>query len=199
MRRLEAALPSGRTLVAVDVALAIWVTAWIVLAVLIGRELQGLGDLSDTVGSVGRAAEASGAALGLLGNVPVIGGAIDFPADQIREAGRSAQASGESSRQNIDALTALLAPAIALMPSIPIVALYLPARISRRREGEAVEAARLRAGEDPRFTELLARRAAYTLSYRQLSEVTAEPWSDLAAGRFDPLARAELERLGLHP
>lgn len=199
MRRLEAALPSGRALVAIDVALAVWVTAWIVLAILVGRELQGLGDLSDTVVSVGRAAEASGAALGLLGNLPVIGGAVDFPAGQIQEAGRSAQVTGESSRENIDALTVLLAPTVGLMPSLPLLALYLPARLGRVREAHAIEAARDSAAGDPGFEELLARRAAVTLSYRQLAEVTPEPWRDLAAGRFERLARAELERLGLNP
>jgi hypothetical protein len=200
MRRLEAALPSGRALIAIDVALAIWAIVWIVLAILVGRELPGLGELSDTVVSVGRAAESSGAALGLLaGNLPVIGGAIDVPADQIREAGRSAQVTGESSRENIDALTALLAPAVGLMPSLPLLALYLPARVGRVREARAVEAARDSAAGDPAFEELLARRAAVTLSYRQLAEVTPEPWRDLAAGRFERLARAELERLGLNP
>lgn len=199
MRRLEVALPGGRRLLALDVAAGIWTVAWIAVGVVVAVELQGLGDLSDTVVSVGRAAEASGAALGLLGNLPVIGGAVDFPADQIQEAGRSAQVTGESSRENIDALTVLLAPTVGLMPSLPLLALYLPARLGRVREARAVESARDSAAGDPGFEELLARRAAVTLSYRQLAEVTPEPWRDLAAGRFERLARAELERLGLNP
>jgi hypothetical protein len=85
------------------------------------------------------------------------------------------------------------------MPSLPLLALYLPARVGRVHEARAVESARDSAAGDPGFEELLARRAAYTLSYRQLGEITAEPWSDLAAGRFERLARAELERLGLRP
>lgn len=37
MERLEAALPSGRTLRAIDVALAAWALAWIVVAILVAN------------------------------------------------------------------------------------------------------------------------------------------------------------------
>ncbi len=43
----------------------------------------------------------------------------------------------------------------------------------------------------------LAHRAAHHLSYRRLRKVTEEPWSDLEAGRYDALARAELHRMGV--
>lgn len=197
MSRLEAWLPAGGALRALDVAVGTWAVAWVVVAIFVAVELSALGDLSDTVGAVGRAAESSGAALGLLGNLPLAGGFVDAAAEQIQEAGRRAQASAESSRRSTDALTVLLAAAIALIPSVPTVTLYLPARIGRRREVKAVEEALRRAGDDPRLSEFLARRAVGSLSYRRLSEVAPEPWREFGQGRYDRLARAELERLGL--
>lgn len=201
MRRLEASLPGGRWLLALDLALVVWTLGWIAAAIAIASEVQDLGELSDTVGTIGGAAEASGAALSLLGDLPVVGeavgGTLAEPAEEIREAGQSAQDSAVTTRESVDALSVLLGLAVALIPSASLLAVYLPARVSRVREAQAIEAARRRAGEDPLFREFLARRAAQNLSFRRLDRVTSEPWRDLAEGRFDRLARAELERLGL--
>lgn len=203
MRRLEALLPSGRRLLALDLVLAVWTGVWILVAIVIATEVYGLGELSDTVGTVGDAAEASGAALGLLGNLPVVGGAVgaalEVPAAEVQEAGRAAQDSAVSSRDTVERLSVLIGLAVGVIPSVSILGLYLPARLARVREVQAMDTARRRAGDDPLFHEFLARRAAQNLSMRQLDRVTAEPWRDLANGRFDRLARAELERLGLGP
>lgn len=199
MRRLEASLPAGPALRALDAGLAVWTIAWIVLGIVVASQLQGLADLSDTVSQVGAAVEDSGEVFGILSGIPIIGqlpGVGELPG-QIQEVGRSAQETAESSRQNIDALTLLLGPIVALMPSAPLLALYLPARLARAREARTVEAARRRSGDDSGLRELLARRAAQNLSYGELVKITPEPWRDLAEGRFDRLARAELERLGL--
>lgn len=201
MRRLEASLPGGRRLLALDAAVLAWTVAWITIAIVIALEFQDLGELSDTVATVGGAAEATGAALGVFGDLPVVGGAVADalagPAAEIQEAGQSAQESAESARRSVDVLSLLLGLSIALIPSASLLVLYLPARVSRVREAQAVEAARRLAADDPAFHEFLARRAAQNLSFRQLDRVTAEPWRELAEGRFDRLARAELERLGL--
>ncbi len=201
MRRLEASLPGGRALVALDVALAVWAVGWIVMGIFVAGELDGLADLSETVAAVGRAAESSGSAIELLAGLPLVGEALgsafEGPARDIQEAGRSAQESAQSTRRSVDVLSVLLGLAVALIPSTSLLVLYLPARISRVREAQAVEAARREAADDPAFHEFLARRAAQNLSFRRLDRVTAEPWRELAEGRFDRLARAELERLGL--
>jgi hypothetical protein len=201
MKRLEASLPGGRWLLALDLALLLWTLAWIAAAIAIAAEVQDLGELSDTVGTVGAAAEASGAALGLLSDLPVvgeaIGGALAEPAEQVQAAGQSAQESAASTRQSVDVLSLLLGLAVALIPSASVLGVYLPARIGRVREAQTVEAARRRSGDDPLFHEFLARRAAQNLSFRRLDRVAAEPWRDLAEGNFERLARAELERLGL--
>jgi hypothetical protein len=201
MRRLEASLPAGRWLRVLDAAALTWTVAWIAIAVVIALEVQDRGELSETVATVGGAAEATGAALGVFGDLPLVGGAVAdalaAPAAEIREAGQSAQESAEDTQRSVDVLSVLLGLAVALIPSASLMAVYLPARVARAREARAVEAARREAADDPVFHEFLARRAAQNLSFRQLDRVTAEPWRELAEGRFDRLARAELERLGL--
>ncbi|HEV2075447.1 MAG TPA: hypothetical protein VGR10_04365 [Thermoleophilaceae bacterium] len=201
MRRLEASLPGARTLVWIDTALLVWSVAWIAMGIAVYNEVRGLSELSGTVRDVAQAVESFGGALGGLGDVPLIGdalgGALEEPSQQVQDAGQSAQASGESSRDSIDALSVLLGLAVGLIPSVPLVAVYLPARLSRLHEARAVGAAESRWGGDPLFREFLARRAAQHLSYRRLAEIAPEPWRELQAGRFDRLAHAELERLGV--
>jgi hypothetical protein len=80
---------------------------------------------------------------------------------------------------------------------VPIVTLYAPFRISRRRDLRAIRRAARQAGGDPGFEEFLARRAAENLPYHRLREVTPNPWRDLEEGRYQALAEAELRRLGL--
>lgn len=201
MQRLELSLPSARRLLLVDLALLLWSLAWLAIGIAVYNEARGLSELSGTVREVGEAVEAFGASLGTLGDLPVVGGplggALEAPSEAVQEAGRSAQESGEQSRGSIDALSALLGLSVALIPSLPLLILYLPARLSRVREAQAVGAAMRRSGGDPAFREFLARRAAQNLSYRRLAQVSGEPWHELAEGRFDQLADAELERLGV--
>jgi hypothetical protein len=186
MRRLETALPSGSALRALDAALAVWTLAWIALGVVVGAQLQGLADLSETVSQVGVAVEDSGE---VFGGLPFVGAL----ADQIQEVGRSAQDTAQSSQDNIDALTALLAPTIALLPSLPLLALYIPARLARSGEARAVAEARDRAGDDPAFRELLARASrricggiwprAATRRWRRRSWSGSGWWSESRAER----------------
>ena len=201
MRSLEGSLPTGRTLVAWDVAAVAWTVAWIVVGILVATTVDDLTQLSGTVEEVGTHVESAGGALGALGELPLVGDAfaeaLRVPAEAIREAGQTARAGGASSTGTIETLSALLGLAIALIPSLPVLGAYLPARLARSGEVRALRDARERAGDDPAFQELLARRAAQRLSYRRLAQVSPEPWRDLAAGRFDRLARAELERLGI--
>lgn len=201
MRSVEGSLPTGRTLVALDVAAAAWTVAWIVVGILVANTVDDLTQLSGTVEEVGADVQSAGGALGALGELPLLGDAfaeaLQVPAEAIQEAGLTARQGGASSTGTIETLSALLGVTIALIPSLPVLAAYLPARLARSREVRALLDARRRAGDDPAFQELLARRAAHHLSYHRLARVSPEPWNDLAAGRFDRLARAELERLGI--
>jgi hypothetical protein len=108
------------------------------------------------------------------------------------------QAAGHSSNESIRNLGLLLGLAIAVIPATPVLGFYLPLRLRRAREAQAVADHLADRGLDASLGELLARRAIHTLPYHVLQAVSADPVEDLRAGRFDRLAQAELRRLGLH-
>ncbi len=196
MSRYQPVLPRGRAAFAVDIVLLAWTVAWVYVGLAVAHEVRGLRDLSTTVTKVGTAVEESGRALQDLGDVPLVGDRLAEPSDEITDAGRSARDSGQSSRESVENLSLLLGLSIALIPSLPLVFLYVPWRAAVLRERSAIRAA-IRAAADPDLEEFLARRAAEHLPYHRLGSITPHPWRDLAEGRCARLAAAELERLGL--
>jgi hypothetical protein len=120
-----------------NLALAAWVGLWIGLGVWIGFEVNALRTLSDTVVKAGTAVQTTGDALETIARLPLVGGGVRPLAKEVRDAGVSAQASGRSSRGTIDRLAVLLGLAVGLVPTVPVVALYLPLRRSWQREGRA--------------------------------------------------------------
>ncbi len=186
-----------RALRLLDALVAVWVVAWIVLALFVAREIRDLRDLSTTVVEAGAATEVTGRAVGALANLPYVGDEIERAGERAAEAGRSAQESGRSSRESTETLSILLGLAIALVPTVPVLALYAPVRVRRMRDVRAVRRALATRGADPTFEEFLARRAAQHLPYHRLRELSGNPWRDLEAGRYTALAEAELQHLGL--
>jgi hypothetical protein len=130
----------------------------------------------------------------------LVGGSLSGVAGQVQAAGASAVASGHSSLSSIHALSVLLAIAVALLPSIPVLGFYLPLRLDLRRDADALYHATQRHGREPGFKAFLARRAIGSLGYHRLSSLVAQPW-DLALSEADrsELAAAELVRLGIDP
>jgi hypothetical protein len=191
--------PGSRLVRLLDVAVLVWLAGWLVLALLVAREVRDLRDLSDTVVVAGVAVEDTGDLVDSLGSVPLVGGQVGQAADRVREAGRSAQVSGRESRSSIDDLSVLLALAIGLVPTLPLLALYAPLRIAWSRDVSAFRRAVDSDPSDPVLLELLARRALLTQPYERIRAVTSEPHRDLEQARFAPLAHLELERLGLRP
>ena len=126
-------IPSPRVRAVLDAVLILWVAGWIVLGVVVGREVQGLESLADTTVTAGRALDSAGSALGAVGNLPLVGGDFGRVAEQTRDAGRMAIESGRESHDSIHDLSILLAFAVAVVPSLPYVLLYLPIRLAWRR------------------------------------------------------------------
>jgi hypothetical protein len=191
--------PGSRLVRLLDVAVLVWIAGWLVLALLVAREVRDLRKLSDTVVVAGVAVEDTGDLVDSLGSVPLVGGQVGQAADRVREAGRSAQVSGRESRSSIDDLSVLLALAIGLVPTLPLLGLYAPLRIAWSRDVRAFRRAVESDPSDPVLLELLARRALLTQPYERIRAVTSEPYRDLEQARFAPLAHLELERLGLRP
>lgn len=162
----------------------------------VAHEVRGLTDLADTVTKVGTAVEEAARTIESLDQLPIVGERLVEPNERIAEAGQSARESGRRSRESVENLSMLLGLSIALIPSLPLMFLYVPWRTAAVRERAAVRAA-LRGTGDPGLEEFLARRAAEHLPFHRLRSITPHPWRDLDEGRCTPLAVAELERLGL--
>ncbi|HET8980102.1 MAG TPA: hypothetical protein VFN87_18260 [Solirubrobacteraceae bacterium] len=197
MTSLSRQLPRRRALLGIDLLLVVWVVGWIVVGLLIAHEVNGLARLSTTVEKAGQAAEASGTALHALSAVPFVGHTVGQASARVIQAGQSAVASGQASRSSVGDLATLLGIAVALIPSIPVLAVYVPLRIGRARERLVVGAALAEIGDNPEFQAFLARRALETLPYRRLRWLVHHPWQKLDARQRADLAAAELQRLGL--
>jgi hypothetical protein len=120
----------------IDAALVTWVIAWIALGTAIGVEMHRLSDLSDTVSVDGRAIYSVGASLTSLSDLPVVGDVATRAGRQAQQAGQSAITSGQSSRAAIGALSVLLAIAVALLPSVAVLTVYLPWRLRRQSHSQ---------------------------------------------------------------
>jgi hypothetical protein len=111
-----------------DVVLVAWAAIWAGLAVGVFFEVRGLRDVSDTLVRTGHAIDRTGAALETLADVPILGERVRGYAAEVRRAGRSAQKSGRTSRGHVETLAVLLALAVGLIPTAPLIALYVPLR-----------------------------------------------------------------------
>jgi hypothetical protein len=188
--------PSGvRAQALLHVALALWSAAWICMGVTVGHEVRGLGELNGTVERLGRAVTDVG---GVIGALPLVGERAAGPAEEISGAGRDAVASAGEARSNARSVGLLLGISIALIPSSPVLLLYIPRRISLARERRALKRAVLR-GRSPELDRLLAERALFHLPYHRLRKVSDDPAGDLRNGRHGALADAELEWFGVLP
>lgn len=193
----EELLPAAPRLFVLDLCVALWAIAWLLVGFSVAHEVSGLSDLSETVSQVGAAVDASGQAIAELEPLPVVGDRVGEPAGRISEAGRSAVESGRSSGESIDNLALLLGFAISVIPSLPLLLLYLPARVARARDVRALRQTALSTATEPAFESFLAERALERLSYRALLDLGIEPWRELDAHDIHRLARDELRRVGL--
>ncbi|MGH2929134.1 MAG: hypothetical protein ACRDL8_13095 [Solirubrobacteraceae bacterium] len=202
-------LPSARALALVDLAMVLWVAAWIGLGVAIGLDVHQLTRLSHTISADGHAVQQVGRNLSAAASLPLVGHAIGQSAQQVQQAGANAIASGRSSAASIRSLSILLAVAVALLPSVPVFGFYLPLRLARSREARAVRRALRDPGPDAGLKAFLAQRAIARLDYGQLRD-TVRPHDAVSrhdvsrpGGESDEqterLAAAELRRLGIDP
>ena len=186
---------SARAMRWLNVAIAIWAAFWIALGTYTGYEVWALRTLSNTVVQAGKASASAGSALETISHIPLVGGRVGSLAAQAVSAGRSAQTSGASSKKTIDQLAILFGLAIGLIPTVPLLSLYIPFVISWRRDREAVRRAVAHWDGEPGLDEFLARRAQAHLPFAELREHAHEQTGEFE--NREALAAAELRRLGL--
>jgi hypothetical protein len=110
---------------ALDLVLVLWTVLCIALGVWVGVEVRNLTQLSNTVTTGGRALNQTSVALHELEGIPFIGSRLKSMRVKVHAAAVEAKASGASSHSTIDDLSVLLAVAIALVPTVPVIAVYL--------------------------------------------------------------------------
>jgi hypothetical protein len=186
---------SARAMRRLNVAVLIWALFWFGIAAYTAHEVAALRALSHTVVKAGAATESTGHALAALGHLPFVGGRIESLAAQAIAAGASARASGASTGRTLDQLAVLLGIAIGLIPTVPLLSLYLPLRRSWRRDRRAVRRAVAQWDGEPALEAFLAQRALAHLPFHELRELGYDGAEDSAANAA--LAAAELRRLGL--
>ena len=110
---------------------ATWVVLWLVVGAWTGYELWQLSDLGATVADSGRALHAAGAGLQSLGPIPVVGEQTAELGQQVQSNARDIVAGAAEAQSRTRRLAVLLGLTVALVPSVPVLAVHLALRRGR--------------------------------------------------------------------
>ncbi|CAN5436551.1 hypothetical protein BH18ACT8_BH18ACT8_09690 [soil metagenome] len=197
--RLSVQTADVATVRRLDSMVMFWVVLWLAVAIWSGYTIWQVSHIGDTITNSGSALDAAGRALETVGQVPVVGSRPAELGEQVVATATEVAARGQAVEARLRRLEVLLGVSIAVMPNAPVLGLYLPQRLARRRELAELRRALTRHGRDPMMDRYLAERAIRLLPYTTIRAITPDPWDDIAAGRAERLADAELARLGLSP
>ena len=117
--------PSRAFIVLLGSFVVVWTVVWILMGIWMHTEVRTLRQLSNTVVKSGGAVKQTGDALQGLRSIPFVGGDVSRIGRQVSAAGVDARRSGAASRGAVDNLATLLGISIALVPSIPMIVLFL--------------------------------------------------------------------------
>jgi hypothetical protein len=193
---IEARIPQ-RSVVVIDVLVVLWILLWIVIGIAVGSFVERLSAVGDGLEDAGQAIGRAGEAVGQLSDVPLVGEGFSTVSAEIQGVGRDTVARGRSVEEDVDRLALLIGMSLALAPTLPLLAVWLPPRVSRERERRAIRGS-LRRGDGAALA-YLANRAVATRGFRELLAVSDDPIADLAAGRHEALASLEVNHLSLRP
>jgi hypothetical protein len=182
-----------------DVLFVAWLLLWLWLANVVhdatlalaapGRRIESAGgDLSDKLHGAGQAVE----------GIPLVGDQVRSPFDGAGRAADQIAAAGTSQVEAVQHLAFWLAVAVAAIPVLLLVALYVPRRVRFARTAGATQ----RFVDGPADLDLFALRAMAHQPVDRLAAVSDDPvraWRDGDAGVVRALALLELRDAGLAP
>jgi hypothetical protein len=181
------------------VAIDFLVIAWVLLCLMLGmaatKRINHLGTLGDGLVSAGDSVSGVSEAISGLEGTPLIGGTLGAIANRIDDLGAATAQQGRDGKDAVWKAALAIGILIALLPTLPILAIWIPVRVGVERERSSLRAA-LKANE-PGVWEYLALQAVDDMSFRDLRRVSADPWEDIRRGNYETLARVEIDRLGL--
>lgn len=139
---------------------------------------------------------------GIPSNVPYLSDFLHRTAEALKvHSGDSLISAGQAGSRGIHLLALILAIMVTAIPLVFALAIFVPRRlrliVDMRGIHVTVRRALARPELAPQMLEILAGRAIYTLPYNRLLEYSRNPAEDWYLRRFEPLARAEMERHGL--
>jgi hypothetical protein len=179
-----------------DLLVLAWAVGWLLAA-------RALYRLVEQLAAPGRAVQAAGSAFAgdvgeiqqTVGRIPVVGGELREPFGRLGGVGRVLADAGATQQQVVHDLALWLGVAVAAVPVVALLVVWLPRRVGWAREATAASGLRRDGGD----LELFALRAVANRPLRQLRRVTADPAGALRAGDYAGLAALELRELGLRP
>ena len=135
-------------------------------------------------------------------NVPYLSDFLHRTAESLKaHSGDSLISAGQAGSHAVHLLALIVGIIVAAIPVVLALMVFLPRRIRLIYDMQGIHLTIRRALARPELTpqmlEILAGRAIYTLPYHRLLAYSKNPAEDWYMRRFEPLARAELERHGL--
>lgn len=186
------------TLRLADGAVLLWAAFWIVIGGWTAASVWDLSQLGSTLSQSGEALDTAGEGLQRIGQIPLVGDRPEQLGNEVRSAAAEITVRGQETRANLRRLSILLGVSIALIPSAPVLGIYLPRRFARRRTTREVRRRLAARPDDPGLDRYLAQQAVATIPLERLLDWSDDPCGDLADGHVRPLADAELAHLGLN-
>lgn len=187
----------ARTIHTWDSLVLFWAVLWAVLGVLTGVTVWQVADAGDTLSSSGHTLTSIGKTLESLSGVPVIGERPGQIGAQVVDSATEIAERGQKVKGELRRMAVLLGIAIMGIPVTPVVGLYLPLRLSRRREIAGLRTEVAARPDDEGLDRYLAEQARLTLPYASIASITTDPVADLGPADLRRLADAELGRLGV--
>jgi hypothetical protein len=192
-------LPTAIRQLITDVAVVIWVYAWIRAGLWVHDMVLKLGVPGQKLQSAGTGiADNLADAGGKVGRVPLVGDQLTRPFNGAADAARSLADAGREQQQVVGDVALIVALATVALPLALVLFLWLPLRLRwMRRAGVASKVRDQPAGRD-----LLALRALASRPLNQLTKLgpdIAQSWRNGDAAAVDALAALELKDLGLRP
>jgi len=172
---------------------------WLAVGVLTGYQVWSLSGVSEAASASARAADRAGEGLQQLSSIPLAPEGPGELGDEVRAAADEIELSAARIRQDVRQLSVLLGLSVAVVPTLPVLAVYLPARRRWRRTVEEIRSELERTGRTHRLDAYLAHQALAEIGYGELVALSDDPVGDLVAGRHAVLAEEQLRRLGLAP
>jgi hypothetical protein len=178
------------------------VVTLLVLFALVGLAVYGAVESIAVLGTGVREAGASvsggfDSAAEAIDGVPLVGDALGGALRGAGEGtGGNVEELGQQGEDAVEQLATILGLTTFALPSLVLLALYLPSRLELARRMTAADQV-LGGDASLERRRLVAMRAAFSLPYGQLLTHTRDPLGDLAAERYDALVAAAFEDAGL--